>query len=93
MLRLTHSAAVLAAAQAVLAERIDRMSRPERGWTMANWATRMQREVDDARTARDDAAAEYRADVVATRRALAGRAADAERAIAATVTAHGGGHE
>ncbi len=70
---MTEILAALSLANAELALSIDRQARPERGWTLANWARRVQPDIDAARERRDAVAVEYRLAVVALRRALVGR--------------------
>lgn len=73
MMRLRELAAVLSAASRALADEIARGAHPERGWTLANWGWNVSLSVAAARARRDVAAAAYRAELIAVRRALVGR--------------------
>jgi hypothetical protein len=66
-------AVALGAASRELAELIAKQSKPEQGWTLANWGRHIGRQVEAARAKRDAIATEYRAAVTAWKRAFADR--------------------
>jgi hypothetical protein len=63
-------AAALGDASRELAELIAKQSKPEHGWTLANWGRHIGRQVEAARAKRDAIATEYRTAVVAWKRAF-----------------------
>lgn len=73
-MRLHTLAAQLGDASRELAEAIDRQSKPPPpGWNLGPWCRHVARDVKAARAKRDAVATEYRAEVVAVRRALMDR--------------------
>lgn len=70
---LAEHAEALGAASRELAAAIDRQSKPEPGWNLGPWSRHVAKDVAAARAKRDAVAAEYRAAVVAFKRALDGR--------------------